>query len=51
MSDVKTNVRSRATHLAGIDGLRAFAALSVLFAHTAAFSVCRPGRSTSSSTS
>ena len=26
-----TKVRSRATHLAGIDGLRAFAVLSVLF--------------------
>ena len=39
MSDVKTKVRSRATHLAGIDGLRAFAALSVLFTHTASFSV------------
>jgi peptidoglycan/LPS O-acetylase OafA/YrhL len=39
MSEVKTKVRSSATHLAGIDGLRAFAALAVLFSHTAAFSV------------
>ena len=31
--------RARATHLSGIDGLRAFAALAVLFAHTGAFSV------------
>ena len=30
---------SRATHIAGIDGLRAFAALSVLVCHTAQFSV------------